>query len=205
MKLCAHARFCPPGTLHSPHSLEVKIHTDPVLDAPAAQILPQPAIICHMGAGMAKKQWPVSHWAALYKMATAAGLQLAFTPGHNPREQLLASELKTLVPEAPVLPIAGFVHVSGAVETLAGLDYRRHRPLHFAAGLDGADSSHCSVLRRSNVGRRSATPADPHGDSSCHCDPALHVCQSANPCLAAISPEQIFDCLQTVLAESKRL
>jgi hypothetical protein len=33
----------------------------------------------------------------------------------------------------------------------------------------------------------------------------VSVCQSDKHCLAAISPEQVFNCLQTVLTESKRL
>ena len=39
--------------------------------------------------------------------------------------------------------------------------------------------------------------------SPCACDGNLSVCQSANHCLAAISPEQVFACLQAVLSESK--
>ena len=186
-----------------PRSVEIKIHTDPALDAPAAQILPQPAIICHMGAGMAKKQWPVPHWAALYKTATAAGLRLAFTPGYNPREQMLTSELKTLVPEATVLPALDLSMFLALLKRSRALIAGDTGPMHFAAGLDvplialfGASSS----LQWSPVTQnRQILTGEP-----CRCDPKSHVCQSANHCMAAISPGQVFDSLRTILAESKR-
>ena len=145
-----------------PHSVgAIKIHTDPALDASAAQILPQPTIICHMGAAMAKKQWPVSHWAALYKMATAAGLQLAFTPGQNPREQMLASELKTLVPEAPVLPALDLSMFLALLKRSRALITGDTGPMHFAAGLGVPLIALFGPTPRRN-GRRWPKSANPH-------------------------------------------
>jgi ADP-heptose:LPS heptosyltransferase len=182
-----------------PPSLEIKIHTDPALDAPAAQILPQPLIICHIAAAMAKKQWPVSHWAALYKMATAAGLPLAFTPGQNSREQLLASELKTLVPEAPVLPMLDLSLFLALLKRSRALITGDTGPMHFAASLDVpliALFGPTAVARWGPLGRRQRILAG----SPCACDPSSHVCQSTSHCLAAISPEQVLASLQNILA-----
>jgi heptosyltransferase III len=186
-----------------PRSVEIKIHTDPALDAPAAQILPQPAIICHMGAGMAKKQWPVPHWAALYKTATAAGLRLAFTPGYNPREQMLTSELKTLVPEVTVLPALDLSMFLVLLKRSQALITGDTGPMHFAAGLDVPTIGlfgPTSVVQWAPVGKRSLIIQG----SQCSCNRLSHVCQSTNPCMAAISPGQVFDSLRTILAESKR-
>jgi ADP-heptose:LPS heptosyltransferase len=181
-----------------PHSLEIKIHTDPALDAPAAQILPQPSIICHMGAAMAKKQWPVSHWAALYKMAAAAGLPLAFTPGQNPREQLLASELKTLAPEAPVLPTLDLSLFLALLKRSRALITGDTGPMHFAASLDVpliALFGPTPVTHWGPLGQRQQVLTG----GPCHCDPNLHVCQGTNHCMAAISPAQVLTSLQNIL------
>jgi len=182
-----------------PPSVEaIKINTDPALDAPAAQILPQPAIICHMAAAMAKKQWPVSHWAALYKMATAAGLQLAFTPGQNPREQMLASELKTLIPEAPVLPTLDLSLFLALLKRSRALITGDTGPMHFAAGLDVpliALFGPTRVAQWGPIGQRQQILIG----GPCHCDPNSHVCQATNHCMAAISPEQVLAGLQNIL------
>jgi heptosyltransferase III len=181
-----------------PHSLEIKIHTNPALDVPAAQILPQPAIICHMGAGMAKKQWPVPHWAALYKIATAAGLPLAFTPGYNTREQMLASELRTLAPEAPMLPALDLSMFLALLKRSRALITGDTGPMHFAAGLD---MPLIALFGPSSPGQWLPVTQNYRiltGDP-CRCDTASHVCQSANHCMAAISPEQVLDSLKTIL------
>src|ERR1700744_5767709 len=65
----------------------IRIYTDPALEPAAAQLLPSGTVLCHTGAGMAKKQWPVSHWKTFCHIATAAGFQLAFTAGENDRER----------------------------------------------------------------------------------------------------------------------
>ncbi|HXT40991.1 MAG TPA: glycosyltransferase family 9 protein, partial [Candidatus Angelobacter sp.] len=90
------------GIAPSP-GLEIQIHTDPALGAFAEKILPEHKIICHLSAGQSKKEWPVRHWAAFHRVATAAGFRLAFTTGKGAREQFLVDELRKLVPDAPVL------------------------------------------------------------------------------------------------------
>jgi ADP-heptose:LPS heptosyltransferase len=178
--------------------LEIKIHTDPALDAAAAPLLPEGTIICHMGAGRSNRRWPVPHWAALYKMATAAGLRLTFTPGQNAREHALVSELKALAPEVSVLPTLDLALFLAVLKRSQALITGDTGPMHFAASLDvplvalfGPSSpaqwapvtQNCQILT-----------GDP-----CRCDTTLHDCQRANPCMAAISPEQVLAGLQKCL------
>ena len=68
-----------------PRSLEPEIHADPILDAAATEILPPGTVICHMASSQPNRQWPVEHWAALHRLATASGLPLAFTTAGRSR------------------------------------------------------------------------------------------------------------------------
>jgi len=179
-----------------PHSTQIEIHTDPALDASAEKILPEPTIICHLAAGQPKKEWPLERWAALCQMAAAAGLRLAFTTGKSAREQSLMDGLKKLAPNAPMLPpvpdLATFLAVLKRGEVFVSGDTG---PLHFAAGL--------GVPTISLFGPTSAAQWAPVGaqhqvllGSPCCCDGSLDVCQSAGHCLAAISPEHVFERLR---------
>jgi len=181
-----------------PDPMTIEIRADPALDHSAAQWLPGKAVLCHLGAGMVKKQWPVPHWAALYKMASAAGLRLVFTPGDNAREQALASGLKSLVPEVSVLPALDLALFLAVLKRAQALITGDTGPMHFAAGLDVpliALFGPTAAARWGPLGRRQRILTG----SPCACDPSSHVCQSANHCLAAISPEQVLTSLQNIL------
>jgi ADP-heptose:LPS heptosyltransferase len=181
-----------------PDSVAVEIRADPALAASAVQILPEETIICHMGAGTAKKQWPVPHWAALNRMATAAGLQLTFTPGQNAREHALVSELKALAPEVSVLPALDMALFLAVLKRARALVTGDTGPMHFAAGLGVpliALFGPSPVARWGPTGQRQQILMG----GPCHCEPNSHVCQSANPCMAAISPEQVLAGLQNIL------
>ena len=181
-----------------PDSVAIEIRADPALAAAAVQILPAETIICHMGAGIAKKQWPVPHWAALNRMATAAGLRLTFTSGQDAREHALVSELKALAPEVSVLPALDMARFLAVLKRARALITGDTGPMHFAAGLDVpliALFGPTAVARWGPLGRRQRILTG----SPCACDPSSHVCQSANPCMAAISPAQVFACLQNLL------
>ena len=175
---------------------EIDICTDPALDALAAQVLPERKIVCHLSAGQPKKEWPLRHWAALHQLAATAGLGLAFTTGKGEREQLLADELRKLAPDAsflsPVPDLAAFLAVLKRARVFVSGDTG---PLHFAAGL--------SVPTISLFGPTSAVQWAPVGaqhqvllGAPCRCDGSLDVCQSADHCLAAISPDQVYDRLR---------
>jgi ADP-heptose:LPS heptosyltransferase len=158
-----------------------------------------------MASSQPNRQWPVEHWAAFYQLATTAGRRLVFTTATSAREQALTDELKKLAPDTPVLPVvpelALFLALLKRAEVFISGDTG---PLHFAAGL--------GVPTISLFGPSSAARWAPMGEhhrvlmgSLCSCGAGASVCHSANFCLAAISPKQVFDCLQTVLAESKHL
>jgi len=188
-----------------PGPLEPEIRSDPVLDAASAKLLPEHAVLCHMASSQPNRQWPVRHWADFYQLASAAGLQIAFTTAAGARERSLTDNLKKIVPGAPVLPavpeLALFLAVLNRAEVFISGDTG---PLHFAAGLGVPTLSlfgPSSPVRWAPVGERHQILTG----SSCPCGASARICQSANFCLAAILPEQVLNCLQTVLVESKRL
>ncbi len=187
-----------------PSSPELEIHADPALDAVAAALLPERTILCHMASSQPNRQWPVQHWAAFYQLAAAMGRRLAFTTATGAREQSLANELKKLAPDAPVLPVvpdlSQFLALLKRAEAFISGDTG---PLHFAAGLGVPTISlfgPSSVARWAPVGERHRILTG----SLCSCGAGASICQSAKFCLAAISPEQVFTCLQAVLPESER-
>ena len=187
-----------------PSSLEAEIRADPALAASAEKLLPAGTIICHMASSQPNRQWPVQHWAAFYQLAAAAGQRLAFTTATGAREQALTDELKKIAPDVPVVPVVPdlslFLAVLKRAEVFISGDTG---PLHFAAGLGVpaiALFGPSSPVRWAPIGARHRVLMG----SSCPCGAGTSVCQSANYCLAAISPEQVFNCLRTILAESKR-
>ena len=188
----------PRGTSH-PGSLETEIHTDPALDDAARKILPERKIICHLASSQPKKEWPLTHWAALYRLAAAAGLQLIFATGTGAREESLLADFKRLAPDAAVLqPIPDLALYLAVLKRAEGFVSGDTGPLHFAAGvgvptlaLFGATSP---VLWAPIGARHRLLTGSP-----CSCSGNVGVCQSANHCLAAISPEQVLAGLQNIL------
>jgi ADP-heptose:LPS heptosyltransferase len=187
-----------------PSLLEPEIRIDSTLDASVEKLLPKGTIVCHIASSQPKKEWPVRHWAAFYQLAVAAGWQLAFTTAKGAREQTLMTELRKIVPHAPILPVvpelSQFLALLKRAKVFISGDTG---PLHFAAGL--------GVPTLSLFGPSSATRWAPIGErhrvltgTSCSCTAGASVCYSDKHCLAAISSEQVFECLQTILAESKR-
>lgn len=187
-----------------PSSLEAEIRADPALDASAEKLLPAGTVVCHIASSQPNRQWPVEHWAAFYQLAVMAGWRLAFTTPTGAREQALTDELKKLAPSAPILlpvpELALFLAVLKRAEVFISGDTG---PLHFAAGLGVptlALFGPSSAARWAPVGERHRVLTG----SLCPCGAGTSICHSANYCLAAIMPGQVFNCLQTVLTESKR-
>lgn len=183
----------------APGSLETEIHTDPARDDDARKILPERKIICHLASSQPKKEWPLTHWVALYQLAAAAGLKLIFATGTGAREESLLNDFQRLAPDAPVLQpipdLALYLAVLKRAEVFVSGDTG---PLHFAAGvgvptlaLFGATSP---VLWAPIGGHHRLLTGSP-----CSCSGKVGVCQSANHCLAAISPEQVLAGLQNIL------
>ena len=183
-----------------PRSLETEIHTNPALDDDAWKILPERKIICHLASSQPKKEWPLTHWAALHRLAAAAGLKLIFATGTGTREESLLADFKRLAPDAAVLqPIPDLALYLAVLKRAVGFVAGDTGPLHFAAGvgvptvaLFGASSP--VLWAPIGVRHRLLT------GSPCSCSGNVGVCQSANPCMAAISPEQVLAGLQNILA-----
>ncbi len=188
-----------------PASLEAEIRADPSLADAAGKILPaERAVVCHVASSQSKKEWPLAHWATLHRLATEAGCHAFFTTARGEREQALMTELKKLAPDAMILPPVPELPLFLAVLARAGVFISGDTgPLHFAAGLGVPTISlfgPSSPVQWAPIGKRHQFLTG----SSCFCNGNLSICQNASHCLAAISPEQVFDCLRTVLAESKR-
>ena len=186
-----------------PATLQGEIHTDPARDAVAATLLPEGGILCHLASSQPKKEWPVAHWAALHRLASAAGQEIIFSTGLSPREQALLDEIKRLAPGAPTLPVlsdlALFLAVIKRARAFVSGDTG---PLHFAAGL--------AVPAVALFGPTSAVRWRPLGPAHqvlvgapCSCGGDTAACRSHAHCLAAISPEQVWERLQLILNRQK--
>jgi ADP-heptose:LPS heptosyltransferase len=188
-----------------PNSLEAEIRADSSLADAAQKILPaERTVVCHVASSQLKKEWPLPHWAKLHHLAAEAGFSVVFTTARGEREQALMTELKMLAPDAVILPPVLELSLFLAVLARAGVFISGDTgPLHFAAGLGVPTISlfgPSSPAQWAPIGKRHQVLTG----SSCSCDGNASVCQNTNHCLAAISPEQVFNCLQTVLAESHR-
>jgi len=177
----------------------IEIRADPGLAGVAAQILPRPAILCHLATSQPKKEWPVAHWAELYRLVTAAGLEVVFSTGVAPREQALLDELRKLAPGAPTLPVLPDLPTFLAVLKRARLFISGDTgPLHFAAGL-GVPT--IGLFGPSPAGKW-APLGQPHQalqGGECRCGIETSVCLSASPCMGQISPEAVWRLVRAAL------
>ncbi len=183
----------------APGPLEPEIQSDPALESAAAQLLPARAVLCHIASSQPNRQWPVRHWAEFYKLAAATGLPVVFTTAAGAREGALTNELKQLAPDARILPAVPELALFLAVLKRAGVFISGDTgPLHFAAGLGVPTISlfgPSSPVRWAPVGGKHRMLTG----SPCSCGPGVSVCQTANVCLAAITPGQVLDSLQNIL------
>ena len=187
----------------SPGSLDLEIHTDPARDHAAAQLLPRPVILCHLASGAVKKEWPLACWAEFYRRATGAGYEVVFSTGISPRDQAGLADLKRLAPDAPSLPsnpdLALFLAVLKRARLFVGCDTG---PLHFAAGLGIptiALFGPSSISQWAPLGQQHRVLSG----SPCSCAGNVGVCQSAIPCMAAISPEAVMQLVRQALPSSQ--
>ena len=183
----------------APRSLESEIRADPALADAAGKILPgKNTVICHVASSQPKKEWPLQNWAALHRMAADAGWNLVFTTARGDREQLLMAELSKLAPEAVILPLISDLPLFLAVLQRASAFISGDTgPLHFAAGL-GVPTI---TLFGPSPPERWAPIGPRHQfltGTKCSCSVHSALCTSQSHCLAAISPEQVMDCLKKI-------
>jgi len=174
-----------------PSSLAAEIRADPALAATAEKLLPPGKILCHLASSQSKKEWPLAHWAALHQMSATAGIELIFTTGVGAREEALLKDFRRLAPAAPVLePVPDLAVYLAVLQRANAFVSGDTGPLHFAAGL--------GVPTLALFGPSSPAQWAPVGaqhrfltGSACTCG-NVGICESAQPCLAAITPEQVF-------------
>jgi len=184
-----------------PDSLAAEICAEAALADAAQKILPdERAVICHVASSQPKKEWPLAHWAAFHRLATAAGGRLAFTTARGEREAALMADLKKLAPDAVILPPMAELPLFLAVLARAGVFVSGDTgPLHFAAGLGVPTISlfgPTSPARWAPVGARHQILTG----GICGCDGHSAVCTAARHCLAEVSPEQVFAALPKAFA-----
>jgi heptosyltransferase-3 len=183
-----------------PRSLEADVRADPALADEAARILAdRQTILYHIASSQPKKEWPLAHWAELLRLASAAGHRVIFTTARGERERSLMTELKTLAPDAEILPLIAELPLFLAVLQRGALFVSGDTgPLHFAAGL--------GVPTISLFGPSRAVQWAPVGQKhhsltggACSCDGNIPDCRSAKHCLAQITPQQVFEVLQAAM------
>jgi heptosyltransferase III len=177
--------------IDAPSSLAAEIRTDPALDSSALEILPESKIICNLSSSQPRKEWPLTHWAMLHRMTAATGIELLFCTGVGAREESLLKDFKRLAPMAPILQpvpdIAMYLAVLKRARIFVSGDTG---PLHFAAGVGTptlALFGPTSPVRWAPVGPRHRFLTG----STCSCG-NVSICESADHCIAAIMPEQVF-------------
>lgn len=176
------------------------IESDPSLVQEAKLLLGKHDVICHLGTSQQRKEWPVKKWAALYQLASKTGYRLAFSAGPNPREQKFVEQIKTIAPNAFILPsmqnLSSFLAILNEAKLVISGDTG---PLHFAAGLgkkviglfavDDGVQHYAPIYKKNEV--VIGKPCTCKGD-------LVHfaTCQSASPCMDSISAEQVFELLK---------
>ena len=173
----------------APECPALEIHADPGLAKVAERLLPHPVVLSHLATSQPKKEWPLEHWAELYRRATVARLAMVFSTGITPREQALLEDLRQLLPGVPALPVLPDLPTFLAVLKRARLFVSGDTgPLHLAAGL--------GVPTIGLFGPSSAEKWAPLGKphralqaGTCACGSSTSVCLSTYPCMAALSPE----------------
>ncbi len=187
-----------------PFPTEPRLETraDPKLADEAAKLLPGRPVLFHLSTSQAKKEWPVAHWAELYRRAQAAKIAVVFSAGPTAREQALLEELRKTLPGAPILPATASLDLFLAVLARAHVFVSPDTaPLHLAAGL--------GVPTIGLFGPTAASRWAPLGEKHqavqgglCPCSGHWHQCRAAQPCIAAIKPGAVWACLLQALGQN---
>jgi heptosyltransferase III len=174
-----------------PSALVAEICADLNLAEAAKKILPAQKIICHIASSQPKKEWPLAFWVKLNELAAAAKMELIFSSGVGGREESLLKNFQQLAPSAQILePIPDLALYLAVLKRAKIFISGDTGPLHFAAGLGVptlALFGPSSPVQWAPVGARHKFL----NGSVCTCG-NVGICESANHCLAAISPEQVF-------------
>jgi ADP-heptose:LPS heptosyltransferase len=203
-----HLQLLAAWQISPPKSWHLEINASPALAEVAARLLPDNCILCHIAASHPKKEWLLPHWIQLYHKAGSAGHQLVFSAGPGHRERALLDELKRMEPALFALPPVTDLGLFLAVLKRARLVIAGDTgPLHFAAGLGvpvvGLFATEDSVLRALPIYEKIQKHSCTVTGGPCTCQGDAAACDSLHPCMASISPNQVFDALMAVLETTR--
>jgi len=175
-----------------PDALRMQLAPDPALLAQARAYLDRVEVLCFINAGQPKREWPLSHWAEFHAMASAHGVVVGFSGGNTARERSLLRQLRERIPQATVLePVEPLPALLAALAQLKGFISADTGPMHFAAalgvptiGLFGPTSAQCWAPLGDQHHWLQGTP--------CPCSGHAHACEARKPCIAAITPRQLY-------------
>jgi ADP-heptose:LPS heptosyltransferase len=192
----ANLRLLAPWGVAAPDRPVLELEADPALAPAAEELLPGPALLCHVASSQPNREWPISRWAELFRLAAGAGLELVFSTGLGPREQARLTDLTALAPAARTLPPLPDLAMFMAVVKRAGLFISGDTgPLHLAAGL--------GVPTISLFGPSSPRQWAPLGENhhflqvaACTCGPATARCLAPSPCMNTISPAAVLELIR---------
>jgi ADP-heptose:LPS heptosyltransferase len=176
-----------------PREIRVELAANPELDKPAAELLADNCVLCHISSVQPKKQWPLDCWHDFYVRAKKKGLRVVFSAGNSERER---QELKSLgemdegiecLPQTRDLEL--FLAVLQRAQVFVSGDTG---PLHFAVGLN--------VPTVSLFGASLAQSWAPQGDrhrvlqgKKCRCALASKACTNDAACMRGIKPERVLE------------
>lgn len=175
----------------SPTQWEAEVRPDPALAASAAEWLPGNPVLLHVSTSQVKKEWSSASWIELGQRLVAAHYPVVFSSGASAREQKLLEPFRTAgftcLPSTPGLDL--FIAILARPQLFICGDTA---PLHLAAGL--------GVPTIGLFGATSASCWAPLGDkqtalqgSPCVCSGHWRECKQANPCLQAITQQELMD------------
>ncbi len=95
-----------------PNSTEPELYSDPELRNYAEKVLPAGAIMCHISASVASKEWPVDKWVEFYKQSPELQNRFVFTSGASEREMQLLEKLHATIPKARIIKWVKFCEQS---------------------------------------------------------------------------------------------
>jgi len=182
-----------PLELPLPEDMSLEIAADPRLAPAATAALGGAQVLCYVTATQPKREWPLDHWLEFARRAAALTPAIAFTGGSSPREKQVLEAIAQRGTGIAILPPPEPLDLLVAVLAQARLFISGDTgPMHFAAAL--------GVPTLSLFGPTPAVRWAPLGarhrclrGGLCPCSGHSAVCVAAQPCLAQIRPDSVYD------------
>lgn len=178
-------------------NLKPEIVANPELVRKTQTLLPPNAIVCHLTASQPKKEWPLTHWQRVHAHFRQHNVPLVFSAGVSDRERTLLEQFSKIASDAHLLPagdLETFIALLSHARLLVAPDTGT---LHLAAGL--------GVPTLGLFGPTPPSAWAPVGHAYltggvCPCSGHTHVCHLPTPCIAHITPEQVVENIERMLA-----